>query len=448
MQEEQNIQKIDLVQLIYSGLRRIRHTWYLGLLIILACAAIGGIREKLSYTPMYKVHASFVVNATGSEQVTANYTNKETAKQLNETFPYILTSGALGKIVANDLGYETLPARVSAEALGDVNLFRISVTGTDPNVCMAVLNSIIVNYPEVAKYILGSTTLDLVNMSKIPKNPYNTLDIKHGAFRFGVIGLLIYLATVVINSLFNRTVHSKAMLQKFVSVKVFGSIPRIGSKNKKKHTPIQIASGGVSGLYREALEAIRVRIISKMRQNNWKTMYITSSMASEGKTTITCNLAVLMAQHGHTVLLIDGDLRNPSVSRTLGLEREKGAPGMNEFLNGDAKLDTVLVRSEIPTLLVIPGGEAIERISNQFNNGRFEKLINTFRDKVDIILVDTPPCAMLDDTAMIAEYLEGGFLVVHKDYTSIDAVIAGCELMSKTKAPLFGCALNFGEDRE
>ncbi|MCQ2510595.1 MAG: AAA family ATPase [Lachnospiraceae bacterium] len=444
MQNESKVEKIDLMRLLDSSLRHIRYTWVFGLIMTLALAALGNIYSRKTYSPLYKVSASFVVNAASSKDaLTYAHTNSETAKQLNETFPYILTSGALSKIVAADLGCEHLPASVHAEALGDVNLFRITATGSDPQACMDVLNSMIENYPEVAKYILGTTTLDLINISQVPTKPFNAPNYMGTMKKFALMGVVLYLAFIVFRSLMSRTVYNKEMLSKYISIPILGSIPQIGSGKKKKRSPIQIAKGAVSGQYREAMETLRVRIISKMEHRKWKTMYVTSSMAGEGKTTMACNLAVLMAQHGDKVLLVDADLRNPSVAKTLGLVREKGAPGTNEFLRGDFPVDKVLLKSEVPNLQVLPGGIAIDRVGDQFSNGRFEKMLSQYKDKVDYIIVDTPPCAMLDDTAMVAEHLEGGLLVVRKDYASIDAVIAGSELLGKTKAPLFACAMNF-----
>lgn len=449
MQNESKVEKIDLMRLLDSALRHLRHTWLFGLLMVLVFVAVGNIYSRKTYSPLYRVSAAFVVNAVSSEDaLTYAHTNAETTKQLNETFPYILTSGALSKIVAADLGCEHLPASVRAEALGEINLFRITATGSDPQACMDVLNSMIKNYPEVAKYILGTTTLDLINISKLPEKPFNTPNYSGLMKKFGLIGLVIYLAFIVFQSLMSRTVYNKDMLSKYISMPILGSIPQIGSGKKKKRSPIQIAKGAVSGQYREAMETLRVRIISKLENRKWKTMYVTSSMAGEGKTTMACNLAVLIAQHGSTVLLVDADLRNPSVSKTLGLAREKNAPGTNEFLCGDISFDQILLKPEIPNLLVVPGGVPIDRVGDQFSNGRFEKMLSQLKEKVDYVIVDTPPCAMLDDTAMVAEHLDGGLLVVRKDYASIDAVIAGSELLGKTKAPLFACAMNFADTRK
>lgn len=445
MQEQNNIEKIDIMRIVDRALRHVKYTWFLGILLIVLAAGFGHVRAKHSYTPHYKVYASFVVNASSKDNSSAGYTNKETAKQLNESFPYIITSGALSKIVAADLGYDSLPVSINAEALGDVNLFRIVVTGGDPQLCLDALNSVIENYPEVAKYILGTTKLELLNMSKLPTKPYNSPDTRGAMKKFAVLGFLLYVMFVAFRSLTSRTVYSKEMLSKYVSVPILGTIPQVGSKNKKKKTPIQISADAVSGQYREAMESLRVRIDSKLEHRKWKCIYVTSSMAGEGKTTMACNLAVLMAQHGKSVVLIDSDLRNPSVARTLGLEREKKAPGMNEFLRGNVALEEIVVKSTVPNLMILPGGPAITRVADQFSNGRYDKMIEVFKKKVDLVIVDTPPCAMLDDAVDAAECLDGGLLVVRKDYASIDAVIAGCELLSKTSSPLFACALNFSQ---
>lgn len=450
MQDDSRIEKIDIMHLLDGALRHMKHTWFLGVILVVLMAALGNLYTRKTYSPRYKVYATFVVTAsTSSDSLTYTYTNNETTKQLNQTFPYILSSGALSKIVAQDLGYDSLPVSMSTEALGESNLFRIVVTGSDPQVCMDALKSVIENYPEVAKYILGTTKLDLVSMSKLPKKPYNNPNYKGMMRQFGLLGLMLYLALIFFRILTSRTVYSKEMLVKYISVPILGAIPQIGSKKKGRKNPIRIANDAVSGQYREAMETLRLRLSSKLEHRKWKTLYVTSSMAGEGKTTIACNLAVLMAQHGKTVMLVDADLRNPSVARTLGLERDKNASGMNDFLRGDASLEEIMIKSEITDHLVIfPGGKAVDRVKDQFTNGRFKKMIGMLRNRADLVIVDTPPCAMMDDTAMVAEFLEGGLLVVRKDYASIDAVIAGTELLGKTDSSLLACAMNFADGHQ
>ncbi len=444
MQDDARIEEIDIMRLLDAVLRRVRRTWYIGLILIAVFAAAGTLNTRRTWVPSYRVYASFVVNASSSDDsAAASSTNTKTTQQLNETFPYVLTSGALSKIVASDLGYDSLPVSVSAEALGDVNIFRITVTGSDPQLCMDALNSLIENYPEVAKYILGTTTLELLNQSSLPTTPTNAPNYPRTAVKYGLAGLLVYLALIVLQSLTSRLVYSKEMLARYISVPILGSIPQIGSVKKTRKSPILIAGGAVSGQYREAMESLRHRVTSKLEHRHWKSLYVTSSMAGEGKTTMACNLAVLMAQQGNSVILVDADLRNPSVSRTLGLKREKTDPGVNEFLNAKAAYESIKKDSGVENLMVLPGGKAVDRVSDQFSNGRFEKLIQHLKRQFDYVIVDTPPCAMIDDAIMAAECLDGGLLVVRKNYANIDAVIAGTELLSKTRSPLIACAMNF-----
>ncbi len=449
MQNDSNADKIDLIRLVKTALRHVRYSWILCVFLVVVFALAGNFLSRRFYSPTYQVRASFVVNAYTEEDAgtySHNYTNSQIAKQLNETFPYVLTSGALSRIVAADLGYDSLPVSVSAEALGEINIFRITVSGSDPQLCMDALDSIIANYPEVAKYILGTTELELLSKSSLPTKSVNAPNYNGDMKKGAMLGVLVYLMLIVFRAFTSRTVYDKRMLSRYISVPVLASVPRIGSQKKARKSPIMIAQGAVSGQYRESMETLRHRVTSKLEHRHWNSLYVTSSMAGEGKSTMACNLAVLMAQHGNSVVLVDADLRNPSVSRTLGLDREKQAQGMNEFLNGDIALDKILVKTEVENLLVLPGGKAVDRVDDQFSNGRFRNLIESLKKKADYVIVDTPPCAMLDDAVIAAECLDGGLLVVRKDYASIDAVIAGNELLSKTASPLFGCVMNFTAD--
>ena len=112
---------------------------------------------------------SFVVGS--NRAVGYSYYDNVTAQQLGKTFPYIVTSGVLKDVVARDLQVGAVTSQIEASVMENTNLFTIRVKDSSPDTAYRVLQSVITNYPEVAEYIIGATTLTVVDDSGVPVSP-------------------------------------------------------------------------------------------------------------------------------------------------------------------------------------------------------------------------------------------------------------------------------------
>jgi len=131
---------------------------------------------------MYEAYTSFVVGS--NRAVGYSYYDNVTAQQLGKTFPYIVTSGVLKDVVARDLQVGAVTSQIEASVMENTNLFTIRVKDSSPDTAYRVLQSVITNYPEVAEYIIGATTLTVVDDSGVPVSPSNSQDAVHA----GMIG--------------------------------------------------------------------------------------------------------------------------------------------------------------------------------------------------------------------------------------------------------------------
>ena len=165
VENEEN--KIDIIQGIVKGWKCFKKTWWLLLILAAAGVGIAGVYRLFFFRPVYTASSSFTVNAGGDESSAGSYSSQITLEQMSATFPYILESGALRDVVREDLGLEELDADITATALENTSLFQISVASDDPDLSYQVLQSVIDNYPQVAKYIVGNTTLTLLDTTGV-----------------------------------------------------------------------------------------------------------------------------------------------------------------------------------------------------------------------------------------------------------------------------------------
>ena len=131
MNEYKENAKIDLIAIVKGFFKSMLRMVLPGVLAVLLCGAVSGLKTKLNYTPMYKASASFTVHMKNPFYATQQYYNSSMAQQMAKTFPNVLTSGLLGDKVKDRLGISYLPS-VSASAVGDTNIFTLTVTSPDP----------------------------------------------------------------------------------------------------------------------------------------------------------------------------------------------------------------------------------------------------------------------------------------------------------------------------
>jgi capsular exopolysaccharide synthesis family protein len=172
----------------------------------------------------------------------------------------------------------------------------------------------------------------------------------------------------------------------------------------------------------------------------------TSSVAGEGKSTVAANLAISMALKGKKVILVDCDLRNPSVGRIFNVQEK--CPGLVAVLNGEVTLEEALVeiknKDASTGLWLMPGADKVSRLVEILGSEAMSKLVDQMRSEADVVILDTPPSAVLVDAMMLVKHVDGIAYVVMQDYARRRFIFDGVEELSSGGAPILGCILNGG----
>lgn len=442
-EEDFTEEKIDIFQLIddmWKGAKRFGIVMIL-FAILLACFMY--VRSRRSYVPVYSSSSTFTVSSDNqSAYGGSNYYNNITAKQMAKTFPYILTSGLLQKTVAADLGVDVVPGRIAAEVLGETNLFTIEVTCTDAEMSYKILQSVIKNYPVVAEYVIGKTKMELLDMTQVPEVASNPPNFKRSAAKGFLLGLAMDVALLLLYAVTRKTVHTEDDLKKELNVECICALPQISFKKRGKEfrKDISIYNKKMSSAFLESVRVLRARIEKEAKKKNLKSILVTSAAPGEGKSTIAANAAMALAMNGLKVVLVDCDLRNPSVREVLNMK--DGKPGVYEFLEKQAELPEILQYHPEYKMYVIPGGKPCSNASEMIDTPRMQQLIEQLKEVVDYIILDTAPVGMLTDTAVLAEYVDSALFVVKQDYAKISDIMEGVNQLAQSNIYLAGCILN------
>lgn len=437
--------EIDLQVLLVDVLRSaIRFLW-LEVLLVLVCAGVLCLRAHQTYHPQYQAQASFTVYVTNPLQSSIQTYNSATAEQMAKTFPYILTSSALTDLVREELGIAAIPG-ITADTLENTNIFTLKVTSSDPQLAYDVLKAVITYYPQVAEYVVGPTKMSLLDESGVPTQPINQPDYLRTALRGALIGTIIWAAVLVLLAFARSTVHNENQLKKVMNLPCLGLLPKAKGYGKRRKTnyPLMIHDEELLG-FSESMRMLRMRVEKELRSRGKKVLLVSSAIPGEGKTTVAANLAIALARAGKKTLLLDCDLRNPSVGKVFG---QSSTVGLADYLQGRASTKEMF---QCPIdgiqLIVVYGGKSTKEAAELISGAAAKEFMNTTREVFDYVIIDTPPCSMLVDAMEASELADCALLAIRQDYAPVDRILEGAQNLTESGLEIIGCVLNGVEKR-
>lgn len=189
----------------------------------------------------------------------------------------------------------------------------------------------------------------------------------------------------------------------------------------------------------EAYRTLRTNIQFSSLDRPLHTLLVTSASPDEGKSTTIANLAVTMAQAEQRVIMVDCDLRRPSLHTLFGISNERG---ITSAILDQSDGPLPLHPTSVPGLMLLASGPLPPRPADLLGSRRMEVMIERLRKEADIILFDTPPVTAVTDAAVLASRLDGVLLVLQAGKTRRDRAREARQLLEKVKAHLIGVVLN------
>ena len=191
----------------------------------------------------------------------------------------------------------------------------------------------------------------------------------------------------------------------------------------------------------EAYRALRTSILLSSFGAPPKVILVTSAMPQEGKTTISANSALVLAQRGSRVLLIDADLRRPGLQRLFGLGSRGG--GLSTLISGSDKAeDVILPCPEVSNLWILPAGPIPPQPTELVGSNLMKDHIARWRNEFDHIVIDTPPCLSVTDAVLLSPEADRVILVARSGQTTRAALRRACDLLLQVNARVMGIVLN------
>lgn len=267
-----------------------------------------------------------------------------------------------------------------------------------------------------------------------PVSPRKDLIISLSMFASLALGI----GLVVVRDFLDNTFKSPDELTEFTQTQNLGVLPDVGSGKKKERATTLLFNADEQGGFAEAVRTLRTAVVLTGLDDPPKVIVVTSAMPGEGKTTVATNLALAMSRL-ERVLLIDADMRRPSIAGEFGLPFKHG--GVSEVIASQETLESRLHKHS-ETLDVLPSGVVPPNPLELLSSKRFAALLDAVRKRYDRIIIDTAPVHAVSDALILSKISDGLMFVVRADSTSRDLAKMTVRRLRQAQVPLMGTVLN------
>jgi capsular exopolysaccharide synthesis family protein len=423
-------------------IRVARKRWWM---MVTAVAVALGVATLITVqtVPQYATSVTFFVT-TPNTGVSEAYQGGLFSEQRVKSYANLLTGDRLATAVARRADLQLTAAqvreRITAKAVPETVLLQATATDSSKDRSKLIAMAWAVQFKKLVESLetppgrrTSSVKVEVVAGPELNDVPVAPKPLRNLALA-ALLGLIVGAAVAVLREMLDTTVKTTEALHELASAPVLAGVP---FDTDAKAGPLVVSPGSHSARA-EALRQLRTNLQYVDVDRPIKTLVVTSAVPGEGKSSTACGLAVLFAEAGKRVLIIDADLRRPRIAEYLGLE---GAVGLTTVLVGKASVDDVVQRYGTD-LWVLSSGFLPPNPSELLGSQHMAALLDDLREKFDMIIVDCPPLLPVTDGAVVAARADGALLLARSRKTTSTQVAAAVKALESVDARLLGCVLN------
>jgi len=419
--------------------------WRLLVLVTIGTAALALLATLLVVTPRYTAATRLYFGTFGGGSLSeisagATYTESQMA-----SYAEIARSPLVLDPVIAELGLpadaQTLAGRVTATVPLDTAILELTVSDTDARRAAATADALA---GQVSRVVAELTPRGATGSRAVRATTLTSAKLPIGAtspdvFRNLVLGLLLGfvlgLAVVVARHLFDPRIRDQQDLVRLTDRPLLGVIP---FEEMAAAHPIAMLDTP-SGRRAEAVRRLRTNLQAALGPGGGRTVVLTSSTLGEGKSTTAVNLALALAATDTKVLLVDADLRRPSITNHLNLD---DTTGLTAVLTGKMRLESAVQRWPQTKLDVLPAGLVPDNPSELLGSSAMSEVLSKVSRSYQLVLLIASPLSPMTDAAVLSEVAAGAVLVVDIDKTHRSQVRQSLESLRAADAGLLGLVLN------
>lgn len=428
-----------IVSNLLCVLSSLRKKWRL--LILLSCfVAVGyDIISALVYKPVYSAQVNCaIVNSSGQGIGTDQTQNALSSMQ------YLFNSQYMKNLVNTDLAQESFQGHVDMWLTGDTNFCTIRSLSDTQRSAYFELSSLLEIYNTISEQYSFGYNLVIIDDISFSNMPLST----HSHTRSYVIGfsacMILSCAGLGLYYYFKDNIKNAHAINDKIEAKLFTKVPKEWKRYQKwgllsrKKSPILVSRFKTGFSYIEALNKLASKVEMAQKEHGYKSFLITSALENEGKSSIATNLAISLAKNKKRVLLIDADLRKPSLHKIF---EHEVTYSLKDVMNKNIKWQKAIVPLRNEQIFVIfsqPTHNPLESLAD-FD---FQSMLEEMKQYFDYIIVDTAPCRFIVDTIKIAPACDASLIIIKQNGASCKVINDAIYRLTNTSANVIGSIYN------
>ena len=391
-------------------------------------------------TPVYSTNTTIVLvkddsNKSSSETIDQNDITLN--QKLVSTYRQIIKSRlVLEQVIAKlDLKYtyEQLYDEITVNAVDDTEILKIVVTDKDPALAVSIANEIALVFDKEVTQIYNINNVSIIDVAILPTKPSND-HLFRDLVLSAMIGFVLFSGIVFVIFYFDDTIRDVDTIESDIGLPVIAKI------FKDKNGIDLIVDKKPNASASESIRTLRTNLQFSSIDSDLKTILVTSSLPSEGKSFVCANLAISFAQAGKKVLLIDCDLRKGRQNRIFKVSSKKGLS--NLLISDIHDYADYIIESRIDNLYIIPKGSLPPNPSELLNSKKNEVLLNMLKKYFDVIILDGAPIVGLSDSLILSSMVDKVLLVTAVNQTPKSEVINTKRDLENVGAHIAGIVAN------
>lgn len=460
---------IDIQRLLKAVMNKL---WLLLLAAVLG-AVVFFLGTFFLITPQYESSAMFYVNnndlSVGDASFSISSSDITASKSLVDSYIVILqTRETLNDVIdyaGVNRSIRDLTKMITAASVNSTEIFEVVVTSPDPQEAEKIADAIAHILPKRISSIIEGTSAKVVDNAVIASRPSSPSYLLNTAIGFA-FGLLLSVSIIVLLEVFDITIRTEEDVTQSVQFPILTTVPDMSAPSKGgyygygddkskghkpgggKAKPQELVGGEISFAASEAYKLLRTKLqFSFASEKNCRVIGVSSALSGEGKSLTSVNLAYSLSQLNKRVLLIDCDMRRPSVSVKLPIAK---TPGLSNFLSGQCDIKEIPQYCNIPkderAFAVIAAGNNPPNPVELLSSARMERMLEQLRGVYDYIILDLPPVGDVSDAMAVAKLTDGMLLVVRQNYCDRLALNAAVRQFEFVEARILGVIYNFATE--
>lgn len=430
---------IDLVEYMRIILKRKA----LIIAVTLLCLLIAVILTARQ-APVYKASAELLVTqkqgVSSDQQVRDPYQAALLYEKMTKTFSELLKGRVVAEEVIARLGLDAdaddVLKMVSAEPVEDTQLIKVTVNSSNANMAAEIANTFGIVLAERVSDIESSANplvvIKVVEPATVPREPFSPRPFQNAIIAV-MFGLILGVGLAFLSERLDTTVKASDELERLTGLTTLGLIPAISA------SAAIVTNSKTGSLVSEALRSLRTNIQYLNYDQSAKAIVVTSPSSMDGKTTLSANVAIMLARAGQKVLFVDCDLRRPKVHRIFKAPNERG---LSSMLAGQAEGDMTLKIDDIEGLHVVTSGPIPPNPAELLGSERMKQFIKSARASYDFVILDTPPILAVTDAAVLAPNADGVLLASNFGKTTKESMLAAKAALERVGARILGFVIN------